>query len=270
MLPTKRITFSNLEIEYIIVGKGLPVLFIHGFGETYHVWSNQIEVLKNNYQVIACNLPGTSSSEKHLNTSITLQDMSKCIKQLMTSEHIEKFVLLGHSMGGYVSLAYQHLYPNDLIGLGMIHSTSFADTEQKINARKKSISFIKTQGAEPFLKQSFPELFHDKIKNRTTIESLLYHSKTIPLSTLCGYYEAIMQRPNRINSLKNINIPVLFIAGQHDTLIPLEESLIQCHLPSRSFLKILEHSSHLGMLEQPDEFNEILTTFLDYIHQFNK
>ena len=270
MIANKKIAFSDFELEYNIQGEGTPVFFIHGFGETYHVWERQINFLKNNFKLITCNLPGTQCSDFLGEATQSLEGFAQCIKKIVEAENIHSFVLIGHSMGGYVALSYQDLFPKDLIGLGLIHSTCFPDTDTKKENRKKAISFLKNHGSEAFLKQAFPDLFLNKGQGLENIEQLVNNGKITHEKILCSYYEAIMQRPNRVKTIKNLSFPLLFIAGKNDTLIPLIDSLSQSYLAPITFLKILEKSAHMGMLEETEIINETLLKYLTYINQFNK
>lgn len=269
-MQKKIIAFSNFDLEYIIVGEGLPVFFIHGFGETYHIWNTQLDALKNKYKVIACNLPGTGHSDFFENTTPTLENYAQAIKKIVETENIHSFILIGHSMGGYITLAYLELFQKDLIGVGFIHSTCFPDTDAKIKKRKKSITFLQSQGSEAFLKQAFPDLFFNKENNQMHIEALVNHGKKTHAITLCSYYKAIMHRPNRIKLLEKIKIPVLFVAGQNDSLIPLGESLEQSYVAPITFFKILKKAAHMGMIEESEVLNETLVNYLTYVNHFNK
>ena len=270
MIPVKKVAFSNFELEYRMEGEGAPIFFIHGFGETYQVWEQQMNFLKNKFKVINCNLPGTQCSDFLEEPPPSLEDFARCIKKVVEAENIHSFILIGHSMGGYVTLAYQDLYPKDLSGIGLIHSTCFSDTNTKKDNRKKAISFLQNHGSEAFLKQAFPDLFLNKERNRKNIERLVNNGKITHEKTLCTYYEAIMQRPNRVDTMKRLTIPLLLIAGKNDPLIPIADSLSQSYLAPITFLKLLDNSAHMGMLEETEIINEMLLKYLTYINQFNK
>jgi pimeloyl-ACP methyl ester carboxylesterase len=161
-------------------------------------------------------------------------------------------------------LAYAEKYGPTLSGFGLFHSSAFADSDEKKTIRKKGIEFIQKNGAAAFIKSSTPNLFspltHEK--NPPLIEKQIEATGNFSADALVVYYQAMMRRPDRTFILKNAVVPVLFVIGKFDNAVPLADSLKQSHLPERSYIKILEKSGHMGMLEQPEESNQILENFL--------
>jgi pimeloyl-ACP methyl ester carboxylesterase len=172
--------------------------------------------------------------------------------------------ILGHSMGGYIILAFAEKFPQYLNAFGLFHSTAYADSEEKKNTRKKGIEFIKQYGAFEFLKTVVPNLFSPDSKEKMPgkISDFINSLHNFSPTALVSYYEAMMQRPDRTDVLKKSKIPVLFIMGKYDTAIPLEDGLEQCHLPEKSYIHILHKSGHMGMMEEAEESNRFLEEFL--------
>ena len=136
----KHCTWSHGTIHYKLVGKGTPVLLLHGFGEDSSIWNEQIKALENNCLLIVPDLPGTGASEwNNVNSKgsmanpslFTIDQLSESVYAILQNEHISQCYLLGHSMGGYITLAYAKKYSTTLKGFGLIHSTAFADSEEK-------------------------------------------------------------------------------------------------------------------------------------------
>jgi len=261
------INFQNKKIFYRIEGKGNPVLLLHGFGEDGNIWNKQIESLKKSFLFIIPDLPGSGQSEM-LDGNATLEDYSEVVKVIADEAILKKeienqFCLIGHSMGGYITLAFAEKYPSFLNSFGLFHSSAYADTDEKINVRKKAISFITENGTEAFLKTMIPNLFSEETKNKwpELIEQLFKISKNISPEALIQYYKAMIKRAARVSVLKSFEKPVLFIIGKEDTVIPLQLSLGQCHIPSISTIHILQHSGHMGMWEEEDLSNEFLKDF---------
>ncbi len=174
------------------------------------------------------------------------------------------FTLIGHSMGGYISLAFAEKYPELLNAFGLFHSTAYADDEAKKEARRKGIEFIRNNGAAAFVQNTTPNLFSEKTKkeNPEVVETLVDRSQNCSSEVLIQYYEAMIQRPDRTLVLKSFQKPVLFIAGIHDTAVPLQSFLEQCHMPAVSHIHILKNSGHMGMLEEKDLATALLLNFL--------
>jgi pimeloyl-ACP methyl ester carboxylesterase len=172
--------------------------------------------------------------------------------------------VIGHSMGGYITLALVESYWNHVNAFGLFHSSAFADTEEKKETRKKGIEFIKQNGAFEFLKTSTPNLFSPNSKEQipNSIASFIESLKDFTPHALIAYYNAMMARPDRTSILKNTKNPVLFIAGEHDNAIPINDVLKQCYLPEKSYIHVLKKSGHMGMMEETQNANRIVEEFL--------
>lgn len=172
--------------------------------------------------------------------------------------------LIGHSMGGYITLAFVEKYPEALNRFGLFHSTAYADNEEKKETRRKGIEFMEKAGGYEFLKTAIPKLYApaSKATHPEWIEEQLANLRNVKTEALVIYYEAMMQRPDRTIVLRNSKVPVLFVLGRHDTAIPIEDGLKLCHLPQMAYIHILEASGHNGMIEEPEKANEILKAFI--------
>ena len=148
--------------------------------------------------------------------------------------------------------------------LGLFHSTAYADSEEKKAARKKNIEFISTHGSKAFLKQAIPGLFGEAFKKSQPefVDQFIERYKDFQPDALVAYLGAMMQRPDRTKVLITTAKPVLFIIGKHDIAVPFEDSLRLCHLPSLSYIHILDHSGHMGMIEDPETSINALKNFI--------
>lgn len=260
------VDYNHKKIFYRTEGKGKPVLLLHGFAENGNIWNQQIKSLKNKCLLIIPDLPGSGNSEM-LNDSASLENFADIIKVIYDEEiakNSNQFCMIGHSMGGYVTLAFAQKYESLLNSFGLFHSSAFADNSEKIAARIKGIEFIQKNGSIPFLKTSIPNLFSEKTKleNPAFIGKLFDLSKDIPPDALIQYYEAMIARPDRVSVLETFKKPVLFIIGKNDNAVPLQASLKQCPVPSISIIHILQNSGHMGMWEEEHLTNNYLANFL--------
>lgn len=267
------IIFRDKKIFYRSEGEGNPVVLLHGFGEDGNIWNPQFKKLKQDHFVIVPDLPGSGQSSM-LEGECSLDDYAEAVKAIAEKEIFKNatnskktFALIGHSMGGYITLAFARKYPEVLNSFGIFHSSAFADDEQKIETRKKGIDFITKNGAKAFLKTSVPNLFSEKTKKEKPelIEKLLNIARHISGEALIQYYGAMIKRPDTTSVLESFSKPILFIIGKHDAAIPLQASLRQCHIPSISSIHILQNSGHVGMWEEPELSNAYLTNFLNAI-----
>jgi len=268
----KQVIFQDKKIFYRVQGKGKPVVLTHGFAEDSNIWNYQLEKLSEKFYVIVPDLPGSGRSEM-LEGNIRIEDYAEVIKAIIDVEVTGKekdkgvrnlFTLIGHSMGGYITLAFAEKYPELLNAIGLFHSTAYADDDVKKEARRKGIEFIKNKGAYAFIKSTTPNLFSEKTKkeNPQLVEELIDLSKNFSPEALIQYYEAMIQRPDRTSVLKSFQQPVLFIIGKQDIAVPLQISLEQCHLPSVSHIHILKNSGHVGMWEEKSGATAFLLNFL--------
>ena len=262
MIVEKTVLYQNKKILYRSIGTGDPVMLVHGFGEDGKVWHKQVEHLKKKYHLIVPDLPGSGRSE--MIADMSMEGMAEVLHTIIHEENIDRCTVIGHSMGGYITLALIESYWNHVNAFGLFHSSAFADTEEKKVTRKKGIEFIKQHGAFEFLKTATPNLFspNSKLQITNSIDRFINSLKDFTPEALISYYEAMMSRPERTSILKNTKNPVLFIAGEHDNAVPLNDILKQCHLPEKSYFHVLKNSGHMGMMEETQNANRILEEFL--------
>ena len=260
----KSLSYQKGRISYSVYGKGKPVLLIHGFAEDGTIWENQVNRFKEDYQLIVPDLPGSGKSD-FIPEVFSMADHADMLEQLLKAEDIAAADIIGHSMGGYIALAFAEKYHERMTGLCLFHSTAYADTEEKIESRRKSIQFIKQNGSLKFLQQATPNLFSDQTKNEdpALVEEIINRYSNFNPNSLVHYYEAMIQRPDRSEVLRKVPKPVLFIAGEHDTAIPIKHMLEQSYLPELSYFHSLKNSGHMGMLEEPANSNNYLEILLD-------
>jgi pimeloyl-ACP methyl ester carboxylesterase len=258
----KELLYQNKKIYYRIIGNGKPAILIHGFGEDGEVWNNQIGFLKDKFQLIIPDLPGSGQSE--MIDDMSMEGMAEVIHSIIHEENIESCPVIGHSMGGYTTLALAEKYWNHVSAFGLFHSSAYADSEEKKAIRRKGIEFINHHGAFEFLKTATPNLFAQQTKDERPelIDEQIAASDNFSPAALVSYYNAMIERPDRTEVLRKATVPVLFIMGKYDNAIPLEDGLKQCHLPENSYIHILHQSGHMGMLEEPETSNLLLTNFL--------
>jgi len=264
---------DKYSVSYRITGEGIPVVLLHGFGEDSTIFNNQIDELKDKCQLIIPDIPGTGKSDLHYNeVTPDMGFLADCIKSLLDELKIEKCVLLGHSMGGYITLSFAEKYSNSLLAFGLIHSTAFADTEEKIVNRKRGIKLMEEYGAAPFLRNTFPNLFSAvyKEENNDELNNLINQFSYISTETCVFYYEAMISRSDKTNVLKSTALPVLFVIGEDDIAAPMSDVLQQVPLPTVSFVHILKNVGHMSMVEAPGKLNKILIDYLSFVTRISQ
>ncbi|HVM89087.1 MAG TPA: alpha/beta hydrolase [Puia sp.] len=271
MHEEQQLDYNGSKIFYKKTGKGPSVVLVHGFAEDGTIWDKQVEFLKNHTQLIIPDLPGSGKSnpgQQFPNGRIyIIDDYADIIKKILEKEQVSSCIMVGHSMGGYITLAFAEKYARLLNAFTLFHSTAYADSDEKKAARRKSIEFMQKNGTAAFLKQSSPNLFSTatKIHHPEMVQELIQRYDNFSVQSLVSYYETMILRPDRTNVLRNCQKPVQFIIGEGDTAVPLEQSLKQCHLPEISYIHILENIGHMGMWEASDAVNDLLFAFVNQV-----
>lgn len=263
-MEQRSLIYQNKKLSYRVKGKGEAIVLLHGFGEDGAIWKNQFDAFEG-FCLMVPDLPGSGGSE--LIEDMSMEGMAASILAILNAETISHCILIGHSMGGYVTLAFVEKYEAMVKGFGLFHSSAYADSEEKKETRRKGISFINKNGAAAFLRTSTPNLYSPATKKNKDmlIEAHLQTAANFSDAALINYYEAMINRPDRTSVLKNSRVPVLCVLGREDTAVPLKDGLKQSALPSQAHVFILENSGHMGMVEEPRVATECVTSFVSCI-----
>ena len=253
--------FENTTIYYRITGKGKAVVLLHGFLESTGMWDEYAENLSKSFQVILIDLPGHGKSG-FFSTSTTIDKMAGLVMELIEHLNILKISIIGHSLGGYVSLAFAELFPDKLENHILLHSSATADS---IKAKEKRDSAIKILSKHPslYIKQTLAGLFRPEtsINFKSEFENLV----SIALSNNPkGYIEAVKamkMRPDRTSVLKS-GVRTCFIAGCYDPIIDKEISAKQIKLLRNGTGVFLEKAGHMGFIEEKEMTFKQINRFL--------
>lgn len=263
----KEILFNQSPVRYSVSGSGETIMLLHGFGEDSSIFHHQQAELEKNYTVILVDLPGSGRSPALPSSDVSIETFAEVVHDIVQAEGLPTFVLVGHSMGGYITMAYAEKYADTLKAFGWMHSTAMPDSDEKIVTRKKGIEFIQHNGAYAFLKTSIPNLFSDYSKRNCPelISNLIEEGSRFTNEALIQYYRAMMARPDRKHVLKQAKVPVLMIAGTEDVAAPLADVSAQASLPKECHFHVLENTGHMGMIERPDDVSRLLNKFLSAV-----
>lgn len=248
-------------------GQGKPIILIHGFCENNHLWDEIAPTLAQKHCIMRAEMPGfgTSALDGEVGR-VSLEIMAERLYFTLTEEGIHKCTLIGHSMGGYLTLAFAEKYPEMLDGFGLFHSTAYADSDEKKENRLKQAGFVRNNGTEAFVKTLVPSLFAASQDRKVLIENALERTTKSDPESIINALHAMRNRPERLAVLKNAQVPVLMVAGEEDTLIPAEKISYQSSLPARSQFSLLTKSGHMGMVEDPDEAIKAIETFMGLVY----
>ncbi len=258
--------FLDGALRYKENGAGEAVLLVHGYLESGEIWSGFSEALEKNYRVVQPDLPGHGGSDV-LSTVHTMELLAEAVKTVLDDAGIRKVFMVGHSLGGYVTLAFLELYPERLNGFCLFHAHPVADTPETRWKREREIRLIDEGKKELIYNTNIPNAFADANLKRMGGE--ISFAKTIAANTpdegIKAMLRGMMQRPDRTGILEETGLPFLWILGRHDNYIPYEMILEKVQLPKRGRLVTLENSGHQGFMEEPGEALEALSGFIKAI-----
>ena len=253
------------EIKFTVTGNGKAILLIHGFGFTGASWSHIEKGLSTEYKIIIPTLPGFDGNP--LVEDISIPSLADALIHLLHKEAIDEVVIIGHSMGGYIGLEMAGKISHIKKGIGLIHSHPFADDPSKIKNRRKGINFIKKYGSYRYAKETIPFLLDDAFRkeNPEQVQELIQIAGAVSEATISTYLEAMISRRDTSEILEKIDEPVLFVLGEEDNSLPLNQGLEQVTLPSAAILKILFGIGHLGIIEAPAAVEDAIRDYLKLI-----
>ena len=253
---------------YTDAGSGETLVFLHGFCESKQVWADFIKPLQQQFRIIALDLPGHGDNTAS-NSPYTMESLADEVKQRLDELAVKNCILVGHSMGGYVSLAFAEKYGHMLRGLCLFHSSALPDTDEKKESRTKSIDFVERHGVTSFVNPLIEPLFYADNRDRLQqeIEMMKEIGRQTPQAAVVSALAAMRDRPDRTNVLREAKFPVLFIFGKEDGAVPLDKALELCHLPDNSTALFLGKTGHMGMFERTHETQKALEKFAETVFE---
>lgn len=256
------ISYNNSTIRFNDSGTGMPIVLLHGYLESLDIWEEFENKLKSHARIISVDLPGHGKTgcfgEVH-----TMDFMAEVVNEVLVFLKIDKCVMIGHSMGGYVTMAFLEKYADKLSGFSLFHSSPFADTPEKAENRTREIKLVQALKKAQLYTEHVPKTFapHNIDKFILQIGYAKIIAQRTPDAGIIAALEGMKQRPDRSNLLKNTNLPFLYILGKHDQFIP-QQILDKIQFPVNHKILVLENSGHQGYIEECEKSaDEILNYF---------
>ncbi|WP_300570822.1 alpha/beta hydrolase [Flavobacterium sp.] len=255
----KHTLHKNTKIAYTDTGKGTALVLLHGFLENSTMWDFYIEELSKKHRVITIDLLGHGQTEC-LGYIHTMEDMADAVQTVLTELRIRKSIFVGHSMGGYVALAFAELYPDHVKGLVLLNSTSYPDSEERKMNRDRAIVAVK-QSYVNFIRMSIANLFNEDNREKLTevIENVKLEALKTPLQGIVAALEGMKIRKDREVLLHLSPYPKLLILGEKDPVLNFEENKKQIEGTSVSFASFPD--GHMSHIENKDQLGKVLLDF---------
>lgn len=248
---------NGIEVAYTDEGTGLPVVFIHGFPLARTAWARQIAEFRTSNRVIAVDLPGFGESGPPAGP-MPMAGYADTIGHLLGHLGTGPVALAGHSMGGYIALAFANAHPEMLKGLALVSTRPGPDTPEGAQARRATAQKVGESGPGLVIDAMAPKMVSDP--------AMIPDVRTIMSSaTRDGIIAALLgmaDRPDCTDPLPKLKLPVWVVSGDHDALIPHAESERMAKLIPGATLSLIPGAGHLVALEKPVEFNSSLAEWL--------
>lgn len=256
----KQSIYKDINIHYTDSGKGSVVVLLHGFLENLSMWDFIVGALSEKYRVFAIDLLGHGATD-NLGYIHTMEDQADMVYSILKENKIRKATFIGHSMGGYVSLAFAELYPDYIKKLILLNSTSNADSQEKKINRDRAIQAVK-QNFSTFVKMSISNLFSDKNRQRLSkeIEEVKSQALKTSLQGVVAALEGMKVRNDREVMLHFAPYPIMLVLGIDDPVLDFEISKKQVENTTVEFVAL--DGGHMSHLENTEELFSNLMSFL--------
>jgi pimeloyl-ACP methyl ester carboxylesterase len=249
-------------LAYTDRGEGDTLVLLHGYLESLMIFEDLAEKLSQNFRVITIDLPGHGQSEI-VSDCHTMEMMAGRVNTLLEYLEADRVLLIGHSLGGYVTLAFLELFPERLAGYCLFHSHPFADPPAAIERRKREIAVVLAGKKHIMYPGNIRKMFSpDNIASMVTeidlSDDIASHT---PDGGIIAVLNGMMIRPSRKRIMEESAIPLLWILGIHDQYIDFNSATADVTLPVNGSLAVLYHSGHLGFIEEPERTEFLLKEF---------
>ncbi len=257
------VNFKEGKIAFTDQGKGNCIFLVHGFICFKEIWKEVVPALSKKFRVVTLDLPGHGESDTYGYVQ-SMELLAKSIKAVCDQLEINEMVLVGHSMGGYASLAFADLYPENLKGLFLFHSTSYADSEQKKKDRDRAIKAVKSNH-NVYVKDTVKNLFAQEhlAKHRKELALVEKGAEKISKRALVACLEGMKERADRRNILRSKKFPVHLLIGKFDIVMNQDDLREQAKVLGKNNVTEMENSGHMGMLEETEKSVATLQAFAE-------
>lgn len=263
-----KITINNLTFSYLDEGStnAPAIILIHGFPLNKAIWKKQVEILMDSYRVIAYDIRGHGNTDTG-NDNFSIGLFANDLLSLMDALKIDKAILCGLSMGGYIALYAIENYPERLKALILCDTNCAADKPEAKEKRMKAIVSIREKGLEQYAEESLKKLFAQISFSKQIEEIALVREMIMKTSkpSLIKTLHALAERKETCNRLQEIKVPVLIMVGKEDEITPPDIALALHDKIKNSTIQIIDNAGHLCNMENPEQFNDQLTGFLSLI-----
>jgi len=261
------VIYKAKTVYYEVTGEGYPVVLLHGYMESLEIWGEFANELAKEFQVIRIDLPGHGKSGV-IQDVHTMELLAEAINRVIEKVTQEKVVLTGHSLGGYVTLAFAERFPERLAGFCLFHSHPLPDTEETVVNREREIALVRAGEKHLIYQVNIPKAFADENKQRLSadIQNAIDIARKTPDEGIIAMLRGMMQRPDRKKILKKSIIPGLWILGEKDNYIPYHTMVSAVHPGKGIHVVSLKNSGHMGFIEERERSCDLVRNFVRQVN----
>lgn len=243
--------FKKIKVHYTDNGKGRVVVLLHGFLGSHAVWDEFVKKLSNRFRIITIDLLGHGETPS-IGYYHSMELIAQSVKAVLNNIGVRRYVMVGHSMGGYAALAFAELFPENVSGLCLFHSTAFADSDTKKKDRERVIRLVKKEHKH-YVTEVATTLFAPENTERLKpqIDKVKRIAASISKQAIINSLEGMKERKSRDMILRYAEYPILFIVGKKDSVINYEAMYTQMGLCKYPYAVMLEDVGHMGFYEAP-------------------
>jgi len=253
---------GQLQVGYDDVGSGIPVLFVHGFPHNRTLWAPQTSALVDQARCIAPDLRGFGETD--VVPPYSMDQYADDLAGLLDALQIERAVVAGLSMGGYVAFALWRRHRARVWALVLADTRAGADSEEARARRRELIALARAQGSAAVADAQVTGMVGKTTRTRRPEAERAVHAMlaAAPVDGVVGALEAMLGRPDSTPTLRTIDVPTLVVVGDEDTLTPVKEARAMHEAIAGSRLQVLAGAGHVSNFERPAAFNHTLCEFL--------
>jgi pimeloyl-ACP methyl ester carboxylesterase len=253
---------GGIEIGFDDVGSGIPVVLLHGFPHSRLLWSAQVSALVDRARCIAPDLRGFGETSRQ--PPYSMDQYADDAAALMDALRVERAVIAGLSMGGYVSLAFWRRHRARVRALVLADTRAGADSPEARQKRREMIALARERGSTAVADALIASMVGRSTREKSPeIVDVVYRMMSMaPVDGVVGALQALMDRPDSTDTLPTIDVPALIVVGEDDALTPVAESRAMQAAIRGSRLEVLSHAGHASNVERPAAFNHVLSEFL--------
>jgi pimeloyl-ACP methyl ester carboxylesterase len=259
----KQIIYKNTAISYSDIGTGTAVVLLHGFLENKTMWRELAPSIAEKNRVIFIDLLGHGETDC-IGYVHSMEENAEMVKAILSHLRIRKAIFIGHSMGGYVALAFAELYPKTVKGLVLLNSTALEDSDERKINRDRAIKAVK-QNYINFVRLSIANLFSENNRDRleNEIEKVKLAALKTPLQGIVASLEGMKIRKDRQFILKETDFPKMLILGKKDGVLIYDDNISQIENSNTELISFPD--GHMSHIENKEELKKVIVNFLKSI-----